>query len=133
MAEPGADGGDTGTGTDGCFFSGTLRKTTPKSRPRPRHKKSAQRCPEGNKKLPEGAADGFDAAGAFSSFGGDPWSYKMKNIRTTNVETALTRDQVMVGCNLKRVPVGGASLVAGGGEGFGSAANGFLSSGGDPW
>lgn len=57
----------------------------------------------------------------------------MKNIRTTNVETALTRDNIMVGCNLKRVPVGRASLVAGAGEGFGSAANGFLSSGEDPW
>lgn len=43
MAEPGADGGDTGTGTDGCFLSGTSRKMTPKSRPRPRHKKSASR------------------------------------------------------------------------------------------
>lgn len=57
---------------------------------------SIERCPEGKEKLPEGAAAGFGAAEAFSSLGGDPWSYKMKTIRTTNVESAQTRHQVMV-------------------------------------
>lgn len=58
---------------------------------------------------------------------------KMKKIRTMNVGTAPTRDKVTVDSNLKRIPVGGADLVVGAGEGCGSAADSFLCSGGDPW
>lgn len=42
-AKPGADGGGIGSGPNGCTLVDTLRKKTPKSRPRESQMESAQR------------------------------------------------------------------------------------------